>query len=105
MPTKICPDCGGIVSESRNDCIHCGHIFKSKFRKNLALFGVWFFLGLTALGYVINMIISLRVGGTLKWMFEYIMYGYIAGFICMGVSIIGFIVSFCFTNMKRLFVQ
>lgn len=29
MGIKICPDCGGKVSESRSDCPHCGHIFSS----------------------------------------------------------------------------
>lgn len=27
MGIKICPNCGGKVAESRNDCIHCGYIF------------------------------------------------------------------------------
>ena len=27
MGIKICPDCGGKVSESRDTCIHCGYIF------------------------------------------------------------------------------
>ena len=27
MGIRICPDCGGKVSESRRDCIHCGYIF------------------------------------------------------------------------------
>lgn len=27
MGIRICPDCGGKVSESRNDCIHCGYVF------------------------------------------------------------------------------
>ena len=30
MGVKICPDCGGKVSDSRNECIHCGYIFSSK---------------------------------------------------------------------------
>ncbi len=96
MATKICPDCGGIVSETRNDCIHCGYIFNPKPKKNIALFLLWFFVTCTLLGYLINMFISLKVGGTLLWMFEYIMHGYIAGFICMGVSVVGVIVSLCF---------
>ena len=27
MGVKICPKCGGKVSESRNECIHCGYVF------------------------------------------------------------------------------
>ena len=27
MGIRICPDCGGKVSESRRDCIHCGYVF------------------------------------------------------------------------------
>lgn len=27
MGIKICPECGGKVSETRNNCIHCGYIF------------------------------------------------------------------------------
>jgi len=27
MGIRLCPDCGGKVSTSRNDCIHCGYIF------------------------------------------------------------------------------
>ena len=27
MGVKICPDCGGKVSDSRNECIHCGYVF------------------------------------------------------------------------------
>ena len=30
MGVKICPECGGKVSESRNTCIHCGYIFPSE---------------------------------------------------------------------------
>lgn len=84
MPIKICPDCGGIVSESRNECIHCGHLFVTKQKKNIALLCLWISLAWTIIAYLINMVISLRVGGTLKWMFEYIKYGYIASlvFLC-----------------------
>jgi hypothetical protein len=27
MAVKICPECGGKVAETRNDCIHCGYVF------------------------------------------------------------------------------
>ena len=27
MGIRICPDCGGKVSDSRKDCIHCGYVF------------------------------------------------------------------------------
>lgn len=101
MPIKICPDCGGKVSESRNDCIHCGYLFVPKQKKNIALFCLWFSLAWTALAYWVNVIIALRVGGALHWMFEYIEYGYIAGFICMGVGIIGYIISLCFLNKNK----
>ena len=30
MGIRICPDCGGKVSTSRNECIHCGHVFETK---------------------------------------------------------------------------
>ena len=30
MGIKICPDCGGKVSESRSECPHCGYIFGNK---------------------------------------------------------------------------
>ena len=30
MGIKICPDCGGKVSESRSDCPHCGYLFKTR---------------------------------------------------------------------------
>ena len=101
MPIKICPDCGGKVSESRNDCIHCGYLFVPKQKKNVALFCLWFSLAWTAVAYLVNVIIALRVGGALHWMFEYIEYGYIAGFICMGVGIIGYIISLCFLNKNK----
>ena len=101
MGIKICPDCGGKGSESRNDCIHCGYLFAPKQKKNLALFFLWLSFAWTALAYLINMIIALRVGGELKWMFEYIEYGYIAGFICMGIGIIGFITSLVLLNKNK----
>lgn len=101
MPIKICPDCGGKVSESRNECIHCGYLFTPKPKKNIALILLWAFLGWTALAYLVNMIIALDVGGELKWMFEYIEYGYIAGFICMGVGIIGYITSLVFLYIDK----
>ena len=101
MGIKICPDCGGKVSETRNDCIHCGYLFVSKQKKPFALFLLWFSLGWTLLAYLINMIIALDVGGTLKWMFEYIEYGYIAGFICMAIGIIGYVISLCFLNKNK----
>ena len=30
MGIKICPDCGGKVSESRSECPHCGYFFDKK---------------------------------------------------------------------------
>lgn len=101
MSIKICPDCGGMVSEARNDCIHCGHLFNPKQKKNIALICLWVSFALTAVAYLVNVIIALRVGGTLKWMFEYIEYGYIAGFICMGIGIIGFITSLILLNRNE----
>ena len=101
MGIKICPDCGEKVSESRNECIHCGYLFTPKQKKNVAIFCLWCSLAWTALAYLINMIIALRVGGELKWMFEYIEYGYIAGFICMGIGIIGFITSLVLLNKNK----
>ena len=33
MAVKICPECGGKVAQSRNECIHCGHVFKQTTKK------------------------------------------------------------------------
>ena len=55
---------------------------------------LWASLGFTIFSYLINVIISLNVGGNLFWMFDYIFYGYIAGFIMMAAGIVGYIFSF-----------
>ena len=34
MGVKICPECGGKVSESRDTCIHCGHTFSKPSEQN-----------------------------------------------------------------------
>ena len=50
---------------------------------------------MTVVAYLVNMFIALDVGSRLCWMFEYIQYGYIAGFIIMGIGLVGFVVSLC----------
>lgn len=70
-------------------------------KKRFFLILLWASLGFTVFSYLINVIISLDVGGNLFWMFDYILYGYIAGFICMGVGIGGYIASFCFLSKNK----
>ena len=70
-------------------------------KKNIPAILMWSSLGFTAFAYIINVIISLDVGGNLFWMFDYILYGYIAGFICMGLGIIGYIFSFCHLSKAK----
>ena len=57
---------------------------------------MWASLGFTILSYLVTAIFSLIFTGSLHWMFIYILDGYIAGFICMGVGFIGYIISLCF---------
>ena len=64
--------------------------------KKGALISMWAFLGFTVYSYLINVILALCINGSLYAMFLYILDGYIAGFICMGVGIIGYIISLCF---------
>lgn len=54
---------------------------------------LWIFAGWTAFFYIVNLIIAMRVGGYPGFMFEYIFSGYIAGFICMAIGVIAFLVS------------
>ena len=62
--------------------------------KKTLLIGLWASLGFTAFSYLVNVIISLNVGGNLFWMFDYILYGYIAGFLLMAIGIAGYFVFF-----------
>ena len=63
-------------------------------QKRTLVIGLWASLGFTAFSYLVNVIISLNVGGNLFWMFDYIMYGYIAGFLLMAIGIAGYIAFF-----------
>ena len=67
---------------------------KKTVKLNNFVIWLWASLGFTIFSYLINVIISLNVGGNLFWMFDYILYGYIAGFIMMGAGIVGYIFSF-----------
>ena len=62
---------------------------------------LWIAAGWTLLGYVINLVIALCVGGYPAWMFQYIFAGYIAGFICMGVGVIAFVILLILTLKQR----
>lgn len=61
-----------------------------------ALVWMWISFGFTVFSYLVNVIISLCSDGNLISMFKYILGGYIAGFICMGIGITGYIISLCF---------
>ncbi len=76
----------------------CG---KTSAKKNKYGIWLWASLGFTIFSYIINVIISLDVGGNLFWMFDYILYGYIAGFICMGVGIAFYIASFVVSKRDK----
>lgn len=76
-------------------------LLRLQVKRNLFVILIWASLGFTIFSYFINVIISLKVGGDLFWMFDYILYGYIAGFICMVIGIIGYAVSFCRLTKKK----
>ncbi len=79
--------------EKKNELL--GTRKKKTIKQNIFVILIWASLGFTIFSYLINVIISLDVGGNLFWMFDYILYGYIAGFICMGLGIAGYVFSFC----------
>ena len=62
---------------------------------------LWITAGWTLLGYVINLIIAMCVGGYPGWMFQYIFAGYIAGFICMAIGVIAFAVLLILALKQR----
>ena len=96
-------DLGAITKEEfeekKNELL--GTKTKTTTKKRRAAIFLWASLGFTAFSYIINVIISLNVGGNLFWMFDYILYGYIAGFICMGVGIAGYTISFFFASKVK----
>ena len=113
---KICPECESEIDIDAQECPECGYVFVSddiskgvemvivqnkKKQNKTAVILLWSSLAFTAIAYVINTIISLDVGGNLSWMFAYIEYGYIAGFICMGVGLIGFVISLILLFAKK----
>ena len=84
------------VATNKQETSAKNETIKQPNKKNSALAWLWISLGWTAFAYLTNAIVSLCVNGALYYMFKYIAYGYIAGFICMGIGIIGFIISLCF---------
>ena len=89
-------DLGAITKEEfeqkKNELL--GLVTKQTTNKNKMLTLLWGSLGCAAFSYLVNVIISLNVGGNLFWMFDYILYGYIAGFLLMAIGIVGYVLVF-----------
>ena len=110
---SICPECDAEIDINAEVCPVCGYEFirdqnskistsrRNKLKQKVASILLWSFLGFTALAYSINAIIALSVGGNLSYMFEYIRGGYIGGFICMGVGVVGFITTLIFLFIDK----
>lgn len=67
---------------------------KKPISTKIAVILSWGGAALTVLAYLINLFINLTYTTDLAWMFRYIEYGYIAGFIMMGIGAIATVIGF-----------
>lgn len=96
----------GLISEKEFESLKQGLLKKEGMvetvkTKRIVIGLHWFFNVLNVASILTNIIIALCINGCLDYMYYYIMYGYIVGFILIGISTVAIILIWLTCNLGK----